>query len=521
VVSPVVVIATGLSADGHALVHAGVVARSADATPSQGGTVTTPDRQARDDLEVRHSWTESRRFLPTTFIQPAQRFMQREAAAGIVMLAAAVVALAWANSGWTHAYEALWQTEVALRIGQIDYFDGLTLRDWVNDGAMALFFFLVVLEIKRELVAGELRNPRAAALPVIAALGGMVVPALLYAVMTAGTPGAAGWGIPMATDIAFAAGVASLAGSRVPPAAKIFLLSLAIVDDLGAIMVIALFYSHGGSVLWLGLALATAAVAAAFRRIQVRSLVPYGLLGLVCWVALHEAGVHPTVAGVIFALLTPIWSLYDPREFPRRARAVIAGIDEAFQDERFVHHEYDRVQSSLRDVARLSKETEAPLDRLEHRLGPWVSFLIVPVFALANAGLPLAGSWSAAGEVGHRVALGVALGLVIGKTIGIFAAAWLACRFGLARLPTDTGWAHILALAAAGGIGFTVSLFMTELSFTDQALVASAKLGVFAGSLIAGALGYALLRANFGRRGAHTPSREWLSSTTSTTTRST
>lgn len=459
-------------------------------------TTTRPRVQDPDEqLPVRHRWSESAAFLPTTFVRPAQRFMRREAAAGVVMLAAAIAAIVLANSPLADAYATFWGTEVELAVGPLHWFDGLTLRGWVNDGAMALFFFVVVLEIKRELVAGELRNPRAAALPVVAALGGMVVPALVYVAFTAGTAGAGGWGIPMATDIAFAAGIVSLAGTRVPAAAKVFLLSLAIVDDLGAIIVIAVFYSKGGAPGWLAVAVVTLAAAVALSRVHVRSLLPYVLLGVLCWVALHEAGVHPTLAGVLFALVTPAWSFYDPADFGARARALVRDVERSFDDQVFDQHEYERSQTALQDLVRLSRETEAPLDRLEHQLAPWVSFLIVPVFAFANAGLPLAGAWDAAGQVGQQVALGVATGLLIGKIVGIVAAAWLACRLGLARLPNGTGWRTVLALASCAGIGFTVSLFVSDLAFDDPNLVSAAKIGVFAGSILAGALGYALLRS--------------------------
>jgi NhaA family Na+:H+ antiporter len=257
----------------------------------------------------------------------------------------------------------------------------------------------------------------------------------------------------MATDIAFVAAVVALAGRRVPPAAKIFLLSLAIVDDLGAIAVIAVFYSHGGSVLALSAAVLTIALAAGLVRLHVRSRLPYALLGIVCWVALHEGGVHPTLAGVAFGFLTPAWSFYDPHHFPARARDLVDEVARSFSDDRFEQHEYERTQVRLDDIVRLSQETAAPLDRLEHALAPWVSFLIVPLFAFANAGLPLSGAWAAGGDVGQRAALGVAVGLVVGKTLGSWRRpgwradpAWRSCRPARAGV---TSWRCPAAPASA------------------------------------------------------------------------
>jgi NhaA family Na+:H+ antiporter len=445
---------------------------------------------AHDEHHLPRSWSESSRFVPRSFVRPAQRFMELETAGGIVMLLAAVVALIWANSPFSESYTELWETHLDVSLGELLHVE-LSLRDWINDAAMAVFFFVVGLEIKRELVIGELRDPRAAALPAIAAVGGMVVPALIYTAFNAGGEGSGGWGIPMATDIAFAVGVVALLGKRVPTGAKLFLLTLAIVDDLGAILVIAFFYTASLSFTWLLVSFAALGSAALIARSDVRSRLPYGLLAVVCWFALHESGVHATLAGVAFGLLTPTWAFYDPRRFAERARPLVEEVGRTYADST-ENHEHD--QAALRDLVRLANETSSPLDRIEHRLGPWVSFLIVPLFALANAGVALSGD-ALGGALGNRVVLGVGLGLVLGKTVGVFGATWLAVRFGVGRLPARTTWRHVFGLATCAGIGFTVALFVAGLSFDDPAVTDSAKIGILGGSIIAGIAGYLWLRA--------------------------
>lgn len=450
-----------------------------------------------DDSEaVRHVWSASERFVPRVFVRPAQEFIQIEAAGGIVMLIAAVVALIWANSPWNGGYEALWGTRITIEVGGLIQLDHLTLRDWISDAGMVLFFFVVGLEIKRELVLGELRNPRTAALPAIAAIGGMVVPALIYLVFNAGTPAGQGWGIPMATDIAFSVGVITLVGTRVSPGAKLFLLTLAIVDDLGAIVVIALFYTEQLSFEWLGVAILAVGVVGNLHRVNVRSLGPYVGLGMVAWFALHESGVHATLVGVALGLITPAWSLYNPARFAPEARLLVADVEKVFDDNRFDHNEHERVGAALNSLRHLVTETESPLERLEKILNPWVSFLIVPLFALANAGISLSGD-SLSGAWGNRVVMGVVFGLVIGKTVGVFSATWLACRFGLGSLPSGTSWLAILGVSICSGIGFTVAIFVTNLSFSDPNLTDSAKLGVLAASLIAGLAGFFVLRLSW------------------------
>ncbi|HJR92516.1 MAG TPA: Na+/H+ antiporter NhaA [Acidimicrobiia bacterium] len=434
------------------------------------------------------TWATSDRFIPRTFVRPFFHFTQVEAASGIVLLVAAAVALIWANSSWAGGYHQLFQ-ELHLEISFGPIHLDESFGELINDGLMAIFFFVVGLEIKRELVLGELRDPKAAALPILAALGGMLVPALIYVAFNSGMGPEAlrGWGIPMATDIAFAVGVLALLGKRVPPAGKLFILALAIADDLGAILVIAIFYTADLSLGWLGLAIAGLATIAIAQRVQIRSLAFFIPVAVFVWFAMLESGVHATLAGVALGFLTPARALYSARELETSARQVLDlyPLGSGTVDEEKSDHE-------ARLLAEIARESVAPLARLEHKLLPWSSFAVIPLFALANAGVSFDGI--DAGRVfTHPVALGVAVGLVAGKTVGISAFAWLAVRLGLGRLPTRTSWRHVVGLAAVAGIGFTVSLFVTGLAFTSDEFTDIAKLGIFAGSAIAGVVGTLIL----------------------------
>jgi Na+:H+ antiporter, NhaA family len=407
-----------------------------------------PGRSHRPAL--RRDW---RGRLARGLLQPAQQFIQTEAASGLVLLAATVVALAWANSAWSDSYFDLWRPTVSFETPLFGFNEDL--GHLVNDGLMAVFFFVIGLEIKRELLRGELATPRKAALPVVAALGGMVAPALIYVAFNGAGAGAKGWGIPMATDIAFALGVLSLLGARVPLSLKVFLLAIAVVDDLGAILVIAVFYTDSLSPEAGLAALALLAVIVAARRAGVASLAVYAVLALCFWLAVLESGVHATVAGVVLAFLTPAGSAMARPGGPAR---------------------------------------EAPLELLERTLHPWASFAIVPIFALANAGIELSGgALRAASE--SAVTAGVAVGLVAGKPLGIMLATALAVRTGLAALPEGVSWRQIGGVGLLAGIGFTVSLFITGLAFDSPGLEAEAKLGILAASLVAGAAGFVALAA--------------------------
>ena len=405
-----------------------------------------------------------------------RRFLQTEASGGLVLLVAALAALVWANSPWDGAYARLWSTEVRFNIGTLGFHEDL--RHFVNEGLMALFFFVVGLEIKRELVAGELREWRTAALPVLAAIGGMVVPAGIYLAVTVGHPGVRGWGIPMATDIAFAVGVVALLGSRVPSSLKLFLLTLAIVDDIGAIAVIAAFYSGGIHLLPLALAAALMAAMAGLRRAHFLWMPLYVLIGLGVWLAVYESGVHATLAGVALGLLAPAR--------PVAAAAVAREWAQDLSDE--------PGPDELRAMTHLANSSMSVAERLQHVLHPVTGFVVVPGFALATAGVALQRSAFDAPGAGS-VTLGIVLGLVVGKMLGIAGASWLAVRLGLSPLPDGSTWWHMAGIAAVAGVGFTVSLFVAGLAFTDARLESAAKIGIVAASVLASAIGLAVLKA--------------------------
>jgi NhaA family Na+:H+ antiporter len=390
-------------------------------------------------------------------LRPLADFLQTEAAGGVVLLVATIAALVWANT-FSGAYTDFWHHTV--RLGIADASIEEDLQHWVNDGLMAIFFFVVGLEIKRELVIGELRDPKTAALPAIAALGGMVLPALLFVAVTAGTDASKGWGIPMATDIAFAVGVLALLGPRIPSPLKLFLLTLAIVDDVGAIIVIAFFYSDDLEPRWMLGGVVAVLVILAMRRARISPPIAYLLPAVALWVCTFESGVHATLAGVVLGVLTPaVWP----------------------------HSE------------------ASPIERLEHRLHPVASFAVVPVFALANAGVAI-GIGDLGDALASSTAWGVVVGLIAGKIVGVSAATLLAARTGAGRLPPGVTPRQIVGVSALAGIGFTVSLFIAELSFGGgRGPLADAKIGVLLASVVGGGLGAAILR---GRPGSNSNSRE-------------
>jgi Na+:H+ antiporter, NhaA family len=432
---------------------------------------------------LRPTW--SRSGLARRVFQPLQAFLEAEASSAVLLLGAATLALVWANSPWSQSYEDLWSTVVTLGIGGWSISEDL--GHWVSDGLMSLFFLVVGLEIKREFLTGELRDPRTAVLPVVAAIGGMIVPAILYWALNAGGEGSSGWAIPIATDIAFALGVLTIAARSAPASLKPFLLTLAIVDDIGAIVVIALFYSGGVSMTALLVAASLLALIVVLQRFDVRATLVYVALGVAVWIAFYESGVHPTIAGVILGLLTPA----EPFQRPS------AVSEEAI---RTANSTVDRPEPPDADapqwlrLAWLSREAVSPLARVEAALHPWTSYVIVPIFALANAGVVLS-SESLRAATTSRVTLGVMLGLVIGKIVGIGGASALAVRSGLGRLPSGSGWRHVVGLAAVAGIGFTVSLFITDLAFGEGRLAADAKIGILVASVLAGGLGFIILRS--------------------------
>ena len=423
-------------------------------------------------------------------LRPFQAFFRLEASGGLLLLFCAAVALVWANTPLADVYFGLWQTIVTVGAGNFVISKPLLL--WINDGLMAIFFLVVGLEIKREVMTGELASLRKAALPLAAAVGGMVLPALLYAVLNAGTPGLRGWGIPMATDIAFALGVLALLGRRAPLALKIFLTAVAIVDDLGAVLVIAFFYT--ASISWVSLGVGALFFGLLFlaNRLGVRRPMVYVVLGLGLWVAFLKSGVHATIAGVLLALTVPARRELDALTFAKKvrdllgvfARDVRPGRREPTSDQRDAIHSLE--------VA--CERVETPLARMEHTLHPWVAFAIVPLFALANAGVALGGDIVAA--LTDTVTLGVILGLTAGKAVGVTAFAWMAIKVGWAALPEGITWRHIVGVACLCGIGFTMSLFIGSLAFGDGELLNRAKTGILLASLLSGLAGWLLLRTS-------------------------
>ncbi|CAA9535505.1 MAG: Na+/H+ antiporter NhaA type [uncultured Thermomicrobiales bacterium] len=431
---------------------------------------------------------------------PLRAFIHAEAASGILLLACALVALVWANSPWAAAYDALWATELTLGTVQINLNE--TLRHWVNDGLMAVFFLVVGLEIKREVLAGELASPRRAALPAVAAVGGAVVPAAIFLLINWGSPGAQAWGVPMATDIAFALGVLALLGSRVPAGLKVFLTALAIVDDILAVLVIAVFYTASVDVGALAGAAVVLALLVAANRLGVRALWVYALLGVALWAAVFASGIHATVAGVLLAFTIPANTRIDPAAFVARGRGLIADFERACAASASASILNDGVrQDALVELEDAVEAAGAPLQRMEQALHPWVAFAIVPIFALANAGVRIEGDLGAA--FGNTVTIGVVVGLVVGKQLGVLAAAWLVVRAGLTELPPGVGWRHVYGAGWLAGIGFTMALFVADLAFADAAeapLLASAKLGILAASVVAGVGGAVVLGRATGRR---------------------
>ncbi len=427
-------------------------------------------------------------------VRPFQRFTAQEASAGIVLLTCTIVALAWANSPWSHSYHELWDTH--LKVGVADYVLDRTLHFWINDALMAVFFFVVGLEIKRAVLVGELASPKRAALPVVAAVGGMAIPAALYTLLNAGQEGAQGWGIPMATDIGFSLGVLALLGRRVPLSLKVFLTAFAIADDIGAVAVIALFYTD--ELVWanLGVAVGFLAILSALNWLGVRHAVVYAVFGLGVWLAFLTSGIHASIAGILVAATIPSSVRIDPREFVKHGRALLDRFERSIG-----HGDADHTtitqRGAVEELEQACMDVESPLQQLEHDLHPWVAFVVMPVFALANAGVALDSGLLDA--LSGRVALGVLLGLVVGKQAGIFVFAWLAIRTGIAAKPLGVSWKQIYGASWLGGIGFTMSIFITGLALDGEQLIAESKLAILISSLLCGAIGWWIIRSGLRR----------------------
>jgi NhaA family Na+:H+ antiporter len=411
---------------------------------------------------------------------PFQEFFRTEAAGGALLVLCACAALVAANSGWADAYHHLWQTTFSVSVAGHGL--SLTVHQWINDGLMAVFFLLVGLEIKREALAGELAAPRQAALPIAAAIGGMAVPAVIYVLTSGGGIASRGWAIPMATDIAFALGTLALVAPRAPGGLKIFLAALAIVDDMGAVLVIALFYTS--AIAWGALAIAgiILLLLIGLNALRIRSLTPYLALGLGLWFYVHESGVHATIAGVLLAFTIPTRTRINAAEFSTQARRLLDQFDRTETGDLLVLTSKGQ-QEAIIGLERASESVTAPLLRLEHALHAFSAFVVMPLFAFSNAGVSLTGS------SGGSVTLAVVLGLIIGKPLGITAAALTAVRLRLAELPEGVSWTSLHGCAWLGGIGFTMSLFIATLAFAGTDLLDAAKVGILGGSVGAGIIG--------------------------------
>lgn len=426
------------------------------------------------------TWIGSDRRLARRVARPVRNFMAIEAASGVVLVIATIVALVWANSPWSDVYHEILDLHLFIEFGDTHIIDE-SVEHLINDGLMAIFFFVVGMEIKRELVAGELRDPRAAALPTIAAVGGMVVPALLFFSLNTSSPESGGWGIPMATDIAFALGVMSLLGKRVPTQLKLFLLALAIVDDVGAIAVIAIFYTAEINMPWLTTAVVLLVLVYIMQRVKIWYVPIYTAVGIVIWYATLESGIHATIAGVALGLLTPA----TPLQREVKPDEIVGTVVDP----------EDLDAAGVRRASLFVRESVSVAERLETLIHPFSSFIILPLFALANAGIELSPDGIRDAST-SSVTLGIVLGLVVGKTVGVTLFAWFAVRFGISPLPRGVTWPQMIAVSMLAGIGFTVALFITGLAFEGEELEvfdSQARMGILLASLIASILGAVLL----------------------------
>ncbi len=411
--------------------------------------------------------------------RPFARFLKIEAAAGGLLLLAVLLTLILANSPLSAPFLAFWETSIGLHFGPLDF--SRSLRHWINDGLMTFFFFVISLELKREIVLGELRHIRAAALPFAAALGGMLVPVAVYLALMSGQPGMHGWGTVMATDTAFVIGCLALFGPRIPPALRLFLLSLAIFDDVGAILVVAVGYGEALNWLALGLAMLGLGAVAGAARLGIRSIPVYFLLGGVIWLCFDASGIHATIAGVVLGLMTPtrVWVS------DTRLRAILGRVLAYPGGEHWSGDTADR--RDLRQAGRAVEESLSPVERLEIMLHPWVGFAVMPIFALANAGVAITGA-----DLGQPVSLAILAGLVLGKPVGVFGFSWLAVRSGLANRESSLSWPFLAAGAFLTGIGFTMSLFIAGLAYAP-AMLGAAKLGILTGSVLSAVAGLTML----------------------------
>jgi len=434
-------------------------------------------------------------------VTPLEEFIHEETTSGLILMVSAIFAMFLANSFLAHHYEHILHTELAISIASFEL--RYSLHHWINDGLMAFFFLVVGLEIKREVIVGELSDPKAALMPIIAAIGGMLVPALVFYFININTDAAMGWGVPMATDIAFAVGVLVLLGSRVPKTVLTFLVGLAIVDDLGAVVVIALFYTEQIFVNWLSLAVVALTALIIINRMGVRKPLPYFIIGTIMWFAMLQSGIHATLAGVLVALTIPVKPKFDHKLFVDHMSDILNALisrQNTIKDNKhtcIIHDNESRAM--LQTLENGVHSVESPLQRLEHAMHMPVAFIIIPLFALANAGIPIDVS-SLGQTLTHPVALGVMAGLILGKLIGVAGITWLAVKSGLGKLPEGMTGHHLIGVGFLAGIGFTMSIFIAELGFANNAEhLLMAKTGVLFASIIAGTCGYIWLRITAGK----------------------
>lgn len=423
-------------------------------------------------------------------ISPFERFLRQTTAGGIILMGMTLLTLIVANSPWGDSYRHLWETTVRIGMGQENL--EMSLHAWVNEGLMALFFLLIGLELKRQIMVGELASLRNAALPVAGAMGGILAPALIYFLFNPSGEAAAGWGIPMATDIAFAVGILVLLSWRIPKNLIIFLTALAIADDLGAVLVLALFYAQTIDMALIGVAVGLLGILMLCNQGGIRHPLPYAILGILLWLAFLKSGIHATLAGVLLAFTIPARPIYTPQQFGKR----LSELRNAFHSSAVHPGKSDvpldiatRMYATAENLKKASSAVQSPQQQMEHHLSPWVAFGVIPLFAMANAGLDLF-SIPFREVIMEPVTLGVFLGLVLGKFLGISSFAWLAVKIGFAKLPDGVEWRHILGAAWLGGIGFTMSLFIGQLAFTgNPALFEEARLGIIMASVIAAIAG--------------------------------
>lgn len=423
-------------------------------------------------------------------LSPLDEFIHRQTTSGVLLMLCAVVALYLANSHWSDSYHQL--LELTFTVGLQEFLLSMSLHHWINDGLMALFFFVIGLELKREILVGELADPKQAILPIAAAIGGMVLPALIYIAINPEGHTFDGWGVPMATDIAFALGTLALLGDRIPKTLLTFLVALAIVDDLGAVLVIALFYTESLDFGALTAAALLMGILVSLNLGGIRRPLPYILIGILLWLAMLLSGVHATLAGIFLAFTIPMRPKYDPERFLSQAHEMVVQIKRAYKDEKNILIN-DQLRARVRALGEGVHLVQAPAQILERKMHIPSAYLIIPIFSLANAGIPI--DWSSFGSiVTHPVSIGIAAGLVIGKLLGIAGFVWVTVKLGLSQLPEGLNFKHIVGVGFMGGIGFTMSIFIAELGFAHHAQdLLMAKTGVLLASLIAGLSGYAWL----------------------------